>query len=94
MEGQSPILEKINAPKCFNKSYPSICIGNLLIKVNKSYFVLKEKMSRHTGGNGVRERSPNVTRGSKKCRRSVTYYLNGPLGFNKSKDCKKSMHIS
>jgi hypothetical protein len=30
----------------------------LLVKVNKSYFVLKEKMSRHTGGGGVREMSP------------------------------------
>ncbi len=37
---------------------------NLLVKVNKSYFVLKEKMSRHLGGGeGVREMSPNVTRG-------------------------------
>jgi hypothetical protein len=40
-------------------------------------------MSCHTrgGGEGVREMSPNVTRGeggSKKCGKSVTYYLNGP----------------
>jgi hypothetical protein len=57
VEGQSIILEKIIAPKCINKSYPSICIGYFTsAKVNTSYFVLKEKMSHHTGG-----------RGSKKC---------------------------
>jgi hypothetical protein len=36
----------------------------LLVKVTKGYFLWKEKMSRHTGGGGgVREMSPNVTRG-------------------------------
>jgi hypothetical protein len=31
----------------------------LLVKVNKSYFVFKEKMSHHTwGGGGVRDMSP------------------------------------
>jgi hypothetical protein len=41
----------------------------LLVKVNKSYFVLKEKMSCHAGVGGVGGQR-NVTRGragSKKC---------------------------
>jgi hypothetical protein len=56
----------------------------LQVKVKKSYLVWKEKMSRHTGpGGGCVQR--NVTEchqgggGSKKCEKSVTYYLNGPL---------------
>ncbi len=61
MEGQSTILEKINAPKSLTHLIHQFVLVILLVKVNKSYFVLKEKMSHHTGG--VREMSPNVTRG-------------------------------
>ncbi len=49
----------------------------LLVNIKKSYFVLKENISRYTGGGGLR----NVTKchqgggGSKKCGKSVTYYL-------------------
>jgi hypothetical protein len=32
VEDQSPILEKIDAPKCFNTSYPSIRIGSFTSK--------------------------------------------------------------
>ncbi len=56
----------------------------LVVKENKSFFELKEKMSHHTragGGGGER----NVTKchigkegGSKKSGKSVTYYLIGP----------------
>jgi hypothetical protein len=56
----------------------------LLVNVNKSFFVLKEKnVMLHRGGGVGGQR--NVTKchqgggGSKKCVKSVTYYLNGPL---------------
>ena len=54
----------------------------LLVKVNKSYFVLNGKMSHHTGagGGGGSEKYHQMSPGggSKKCGKSVTYYLNGP----------------
>ncbi len=55
MEGKSPILEKINASKSLNALTHLIhqfVLVILLVKVNKSYFVLKKKMSHHTGGGG------------------------------------------
>ncbi len=42
----------------------------------------KSVTSHKGGGEGVAEMSPNVTwgeGGSKKCQKSVTYYLNGPF---------------
>jgi hypothetical protein len=72
----------------------------LLLNVNKSCFVLKEKMSCYTGGGGegFGEMSPNVTRGeggggSKKCEKSVTYYLNGPLSFLSKNICFSTERI-
>jgi hypothetical protein len=71
VEGQSPILEKMNDPK--THLIHQFVLVILLVKVNKSYFVLEGKnVTSHQqgGGEGVREMSPNVTRGeggSKKC---------------------------
>jgi hypothetical protein len=84
VEGQSPIFENFNAPYCFNTSYPSICIGNLLVKVQAIFLEGKNVTSQggEGGGEGVGEMSPNVTKGeggSKKSVKSVLYYLNGPL---------------
>jgi hypothetical protein len=60
-----------------------------LVKVTKSYFLWKEKMSRHTGrgGEGVREMSPNVTRGGGL--KSFTCYLNGPLLYQVVQNCQQ-----
>jgi hypothetical protein len=46
----------------------------LLVKVNKSYFVLKEKMSRHTWGGRESEKCHHGEGGggSNKCGKSVT----------------------
>ncbi len=57
----------------------------LLVNVSKSCFVLKEKCHVTQGGGGGGQR--NVTKchqggrggGYKKCGKSVTYYMNGPL---------------
>ncbi len=63
MEGQSPILEKMNALK--THLIHQFVLVILLVKINKSYFVLEGKnvTSHQGGGEGVREMSPNVTRG-------------------------------
>ncbi len=81
MEGKSNILEKINASvNALTHPMHQFELVILLANFKKSYEG-KNVTSHRGGGEGVREMSPNVTRGeggSKKCEKSVTYYLNGP----------------
>jgi hypothetical protein len=62
VEGQSPILEKINALTHLIHQFVLVI---LLVKVNIAFLFLKEKcyITWGGGGEGVREMSPNVTRG-------------------------------
>jgi hypothetical protein len=61
-----------------------------LCDFSNTLFASSDLLLSHTRGEGEGEMTPNVTwdGGSQKCRKSVTYYLNGPNGHCPNKENK------